>query len=1229
MSKDAGGASFMEHLVDLITQRRERRAVVLLRWLHFWISKPRALPKPAFEPLSPVDVTDDKIAVYESELINALRTPEVRNIAITGGYGAGKSSLIKSFVRRHPEYRCAFVSLAAFEGEAPLQEQSDDEKSAAQDAIEGTIVQQLLYSVQARNVPGTRLRRITYAAKSKVVMVALGAFVAGLSYLRLMPAWPRLLPNLSSEIQWIPAVVAKLALAAGVIAGIYWIFRVLSNLRLQEVSFKGVKWDGGSSVSVLHKHVDELIHLFEMVPTDIVFVEDLDRFKDRSPFIRLREINFILNSSVGIRHPVRFVYALNDELFGRDDKSKFFDIAIPVVPIINSDNTRDMFVSLLERRVPGISSNDRVARLVETVAYHVGDLRQIKQMVNEFDLYRAVLKGGNIGDVSKELSMVAIRCIYPQEYAALLRGAGSIRYAISMFAGWQKDELAKCLEEERALIQIEARRDKEVLKDAGEIMALIWSKYEDKATSESISSISFDGGARFSKQQFMVALDKIDEISAAKRVILYRNGSFVGESTVHEVILSGSPSIRDRLALAMRPVDPDREEMDRLISRIEELRAMSLHDALNDASFMHNVSEYCKESGLHLIPFMMRNGFLGLDYADYIGYFYPGSISQDDKAALLDLRSGKLLDVGHKFTSPSLILKKLAIKELEGGVGMVSSLVCEIIRQATGEDSLRARRIEAILSASETHFDRMDEVFSSVHQSGLIRELIIETAKSRLSDLLSLAEKGNSCSQPGLRHAIATAIGSSISPSMAGTLGGRVAELLSGLSNLQEVMAAAEGSSLGGWYRIQGARMRRMSNDVDAADVQAALRLRALQVTTNNVMSVAKCLAGREIESAKYSELMRLGNDDVLSFVHSDWIGYLRETYELGADAEESEEVLIEMLREASDGAVHEFIIRKVVSKISNLDSLPKQLWPLAFDHLEIVASSDNLMRLAVLDQIDDAERIRMAGLLLGRMEVIDQLSSSLAEDATDSLCVMLAKLAVEHADAVARILIELNLFDSLFNIGDETESLLIALVKSGMPLTSSTFKAASIVSDDVAIYLAVSRFDAFLEYVTHTDPGAFIMERVMNSQLISIQERRELFSVLDFERTAVSRELADVCIETLLAVRTADEMKLLYERKRISEIFRFVEGQDAIVELLSSVLLVAPWEDMVPQISRLQSSGFTSLLEAPRRIEVESTRSNLRLLETLRIRGIVGSLNEKGGNTWARVRKSKLKIVP
>ena len=116
----------------------------------------------------------ENIGLYETELSNKLDDPDVKNIAITGPYGSGKSSIIKTFFNRHPEYRPLYVSLAAFKDDRTINGKMDDsakteteedtispeQQKVLDDRIEYSILQQLFYHVKGKDVPFSRLKRI-------------------------------------------------------------------------------------------------------------------------------------------------------------------------------------------------------------------------------------------------------------------------------------------------------------------------------------------------------------------------------------------------------------------------------------------------------------------------------------------------------------------------------------------------------------------------------------------------------------------------------------------------------------------------------------------------------------------------------------------------------------------------------------------------------------------------------------------------------------------------------------------------------------------------------------------------------------------------------------------------------------------------------------------------------------------------------------------------------------
>ena len=66
-----------------------------------------------FKKLTPINNAELKI--YDDALNFVFENNDIKNVAITGPYSAGKSSVIESYKSVHPDVRCLHISLAHFE----------------------------------------------------------------------------------------------------------------------------------------------------------------------------------------------------------------------------------------------------------------------------------------------------------------------------------------------------------------------------------------------------------------------------------------------------------------------------------------------------------------------------------------------------------------------------------------------------------------------------------------------------------------------------------------------------------------------------------------------------------------------------------------------------------------------------------------------------------------------------------------------------------------------------------------------------------------------------------------------------------------------------------------------------------------------------------------------------------------------------------------------------------
>ena len=130
-------------------------------------------------PLTPAHI-DSKDIAYQTveevyDVLKKAADKRINNIAITGPYGSGKSSIIKTLredkLDTDMSIDCLFVSLATLQAN-DLSDSSEanfenDEEEALNRKIEYSILQQLVYKENIEDVPNSRISRIIhYDAKT-------------------------------------------------------------------------------------------------------------------------------------------------------------------------------------------------------------------------------------------------------------------------------------------------------------------------------------------------------------------------------------------------------------------------------------------------------------------------------------------------------------------------------------------------------------------------------------------------------------------------------------------------------------------------------------------------------------------------------------------------------------------------------------------------------------------------------------------------------------------------------------------------------------------------------------------------------------------------------------------------------------------------------------------------------------------------------------------------------
>ena len=368
-------------------------------------------------PLTPTFIESEH-AQYVDAIVEALKKPLVRNIALSGNYGVGKSSILQE-VSRLKAGEVIELSLSTL---API-DQTDLDDSVPRQAttptnqIQQEIVKQLLYREEPENAAGSRFRRIErFSPRREVTLAGLVGLVVTIIFL--VAGWGAIIANALEPLGeiglWIyPAVFV---VASGVTYLSRWLLHGRVHIKQFSAGPAAVTLDE-KSVSYFDQYLDEIVYFFETSQYRVVIFEDIDRFNDPHIFETLRSLNTLLNAAPQIAdRPVRFIYAIKDSIFDRiglelgrrkpdaaaagldpaqaesirANRTKFFDLVIPVVPFITHRSARNLAAQLLSGITHNVSDD-----LVDLAGRFVPDMRLLKNVRNEFLVFRGRIFAGD------------------------------------------------------------------------------------------------------------------------------------------------------------------------------------------------------------------------------------------------------------------------------------------------------------------------------------------------------------------------------------------------------------------------------------------------------------------------------------------------------------------------------------------------------------------------------------------------------------------------------------------------------------------------------------------------------------------------------------------------------------------------------------------------------------------------------------------------------------------
>jgi hypothetical protein len=643
-----------------------------------------------YHSLSPIGTVQEE--QYDEALLWALqnrRHQDIKNIALTGPYGSGKSSILKTFQTQHQtKYKFLNISLATFKEELKeigkqgkkSKEQRDESKDLLR-LIELSILQQIFYHEKDSKIPDSRFKKIRSFKRSHLIAIA------GCMLLVFLCAFNLFYSQAFEKFFGIPSIQNKFNIVhygcltifiGGIFYVLYRSIRLLNSVKVSKLKFQDaeIEIDEGISKSILNNHLDEILYFFEVTPYDVVIIEDLDRFEQTEIFTKLRELNLLINNSKKIKKDVTFVYAVRDDMFQDKDRTKFFDFIIPVIPVINSSNSNNKLLEIVRKNDYYIADD-----LIDDIGLFVDDMRLLYNITNEYHLYRGLLDDKL--SQNKLLSMVVYKNIFPNDFVKLSNRDGEL---YRVFASKQTyiAALQKQYDQEISDLKIETTRLSELrVKDIKELRMLYLVRYPQHLP-------YFNGFHHINKLCTLTdaADDKLFQLLRDKK--LYYN-TLANQWSNQYAASNVLPDID--FATIEKEVDPNRSyderaaeisndsetninSLRRLIGDIEKKKTAARHLKIRDllSTGASKIELEDKKKSL-LLNVLMRAGHIDEEYLDYISIFYEGSITKDDRDFLLNVKSQIATDFDFQLQHIDKLIPKIGLNDFEQAYTLNYSLL--------------------------------------------------------------------------------------------------------------------------------------------------------------------------------------------------------------------------------------------------------------------------------------------------------------------------------------------------------------------------------------------------------------------------------------------------------------------------------------------------------------------------------------------------------------------------
>lgn len=646
--------------------------------------------KEKFYSLTP-EVLEENKKIYTEALNFAFSNNDIKNIAITGIYGAGKSTVWNTYVEKNKLDNIITVSLGKYEDdlfanyikediEVKNPENSDILKNNKQEInkeeadnsnrIERQIINQILSQIKSENIP---LSKYKFKENKSRGLIWLNVFPIISSLLAIL-IW--LSKDIITVLLMPQCVGMKIIIALSILLilfpAVYWSYTFIhsNSLRLSKISLKGAEADFKEKIhddeTILERDMKEIVYLLNSSDANVVVFEDLDRYDNIDIFTKLRELNFLLNSFLRVKDDkkkvVKFVYMLRDGIFFSKNRTKFFDFIVPIVPVIDSKNSENKLLESLN-----IAKNIPDKRTISKISLYIDDMRLLKNIINEYLVYENIIAIDELElDPNKLFSLVVLKNIFPKEFDLLQSDKG---YIFNIFQNVEVYKQDVCHKLEKQLEKV--INEKEFLNNRHEN-----SKFEAMAAMipPNIRIGDYENSTswtEFLKKQS----EKPDE--TFKISYVYNNNTdwnnynyntfvekYILTTSENKKVISKLPiSRKNRIAELLKEKNilekSIREKSLGLVrDQLELMNSEEISDIFKITEDTITQSHY-----FPLIRALIVQGLIDETYWHYKGYFYNGSLGKNDTIFIKNLLEAKPQDIFLNIENPMEVIYRLDLSD--------------------------------------------------------------------------------------------------------------------------------------------------------------------------------------------------------------------------------------------------------------------------------------------------------------------------------------------------------------------------------------------------------------------------------------------------------------------------------------------------------------------------------------------------------------------------------------